>query len=68
MPIRDDSSRPSVDPFDPIGSGQRVLDAFLKAADRFDEKHGKSKIAALRQLHKEGILTKKGNLTRRYGR
>jgi hypothetical protein len=58
---------PAFDPFDPIGSEQRMLDAFLKAADSFDAKHGRSKAAARKQLHKEGIITKAGNLTRRYG-
>ena len=44
-----------------------MLDAFMKAADMFDAKHGKSKLAARKQLEKEGIITKSGKLTRRYG-
>jgi hypothetical protein len=57
----------NIDPFDPIGSEQRMLDVFLKAADQFDKKHGQSKEAALRQLRKEGIVTKSGKLTKHYG-
>lgn len=55
------------DPFDPIGSEQRMLATFMKAADTFDAKHGKSKVAARKQLVKEGIITKSGKLTKRYG-
>lgn len=56
-----------IDPFDPIRTEQRMLDAFMKAVDTFDAKHGKSKLAARKQLEKEGIITKSGKLTRRYG-
>jgi hypothetical protein len=55
------------DPFDPFGSEQRMIDAFMRAANRFDAKHAKSRTAARKQLQKEGILTKSGNLTKRYG-
>lgn len=44
-----------------------MLDAFLAAADAFDAKHGRSREAARKQLQKEGIITKAGRLTRRYG-
>jgi hypothetical protein len=54
-------------PFDPIRSEQRMLDVFMKAADAFDAKHGKSKAAARKQLVKEGVITKAGNLTKRFG-
>lgn len=54
-------------PFDPIRSEQRMLDVFFRAADTFDQKHSRSKAAALKQLYKEGIVTKSGNLTKRYG-
>ena len=57
----------SVDPFDPIGSERRLLDVFLAAADRFDQKHGRTKVLARRQMVKEGILTPSGRLTKHYG-
>ena len=55
------------DPFDPIRSERRMLDTFMKAADIFDAKHSKSKAAAQRQLRKEGVITKSGRLTKRFG-
>lgn len=57
----------SVNPFDPIGSERKLLSVFLVAADKFDHKHGRTKNAARRQMIKEGILTKSGNLTKHYG-
>ena len=57
----------AIDPFDPIRSEQRMLATFMKAADTFDAKHGKSKLTARKQLEKEGIITKTGKLTRHYG-
>ena len=42
------------------------LHAFMAAADAFDQKHGRSKSAAHKQLVKEGVLTKSGRLTARY--
>jgi hypothetical protein len=56
-----------LDPFDPIGSERRMLRAFMKAADAFDAKHGRSRAAARKQLQKEGIITKSGRLTKRFG-
>jgi len=53
--------------FDPIGTEMRMRDAFMKAADAFDKKHTKTKTAALAQLRKEGVLTRSGKLTKRYG-
>jgi len=53
--------------FDPIGSEARLIAAFLKAADKFDAKHSRTKAAARRQLIKEGILTPTGRLSKRYG-
>jgi hypothetical protein len=44
-----------------------MLAAFMTAADAFDAKHARSKKAAREQLRKEGIITKSGNLTKRYG-
>jgi hypothetical protein len=57
----------SVNPFDPIGSEQKLLSVFLAAADKFDHKHGRTKQAARKQMIKEGIITKSGNLTKHYG-
>lgn len=47
-------------------SSPEFLERFYKAADAFDAKHNSSKKAARAQLHKEGVLTKKGKLTRFY--
>lgn len=57
----------AVDPFSPFESERQLLDRLMAAADRFDAKHTRSKEAALKQLQKEGVLTKAGRLTRRYG-
>lgn len=57
----------NVNPFDPIGSERNLLSVFLVAAKKFDNKHGRTKDAARRQMIKEGILTKSGNLTKHYG-
>jgi len=57
----------AIDFRDPLGSEARMLAAFLKAADRFDDKHGRSEAAARRQLMKEGVVTKTGRLTKRFG-
>lgn len=57
----------AVDFRDPLGSEAKILAAFLKAADRFDDKHGRSEAAARRQLMKEGVITKTGRLTKRFG-
>jgi len=54
-------------PFDPIRSEQRMLRVFMEAADNFDAKHGSSKAAARKQLLKEGVITKAGHLTKRFG-
>jgi len=44
-----------------------MLQAFMKVADKFDAKHGRSTATAHRQLEKEGIVTPSGRLTRRFG-
>lgn len=56
-----------VDPFNPFPSERELLRRFMEGADRFDAKHTRSKDAALKQLQKEGVLTKTGRLTQRYG-
>lgn len=53
--------------FQQIRNERRMLAEFLKAADRFDRKHARSKEAASAQLQREGIITKSGRLTKRYG-
>ncbi|EJW11735.1 hypothetical protein A33M_2803 [Rhodovulum sp. PH10] len=55
------------DPFDPIRSERDRLCVFLKAADAFDARHARSKDTAQRQLEKEGIVTRSGKLTKRFG-
>jgi hypothetical protein len=56
-----------VDPFNPFLSERELLQRFMAGADKFDAKHTRSKEAALKQLQKEGVLTKTGRLTQRYG-
>lgn len=57
----------AIDFRDPLGNDAKIFAAFLKAADRFDDKHGRSEAAARRQLIKEGVITKTGRLTKRFG-
>lgn len=54
-------------PLNPIVSEERLLAAFMTAADAFDEKHTRSREAARAQLRKEGIITPSGRLTKRFG-
>ncbi|MFL9827128.1 hypothetical protein [Rhodoplanes sp. SY1] len=67
MPKTFGRDTPVLDPFDPFRSEERVLNRFLEAADRFDAKHGRTKAAARRQLEKEGVVTRSGRLTKRFG-
>lgn len=55
------------DPFESVQAEKKVLGRFMKAAEMFDKKHGRSKNTATEQLRKEGIVTKTGRLTKRYG-
>ncbi|MEO5335430.1 MAG: hypothetical protein H7841_00855 [Magnetospirillum sp. WYHS-4] len=46
---------------------QADVDAFAEAARKFTAKHTKTKASALKILQKEGLITKSGKLTKRYG-